>query len=118
MSRDIEDRLYLFSGRNIEVRRLALTMDQVREYDPPPNPAKETDARFAKYADEHGDESWELDALEPTVLASLVRDEVVDNLRDETQWEEAVKREEEARKDLTACSEQWGRVTKFLRKQK
>ena len=60
----------------LDVRRLALTWDQVQQYSPPPNPAKSTDARYRKYAEEHGDESWELDALEPTVLGQLVRDEI------------------------------------------
>lgn len=73
MTRDIQDRLFMF-GCRLELQRLALNMDQVREYDPPPNPAKETDSRFAGYIREYGDESWELDALEPQVLAQLVRD--------------------------------------------
>ena len=52
----------------LEVRRLALTWRQVRQYSPPPNPAKSTGARYRRYMQEFGDESWELDALEPTVL--------------------------------------------------
>lgn len=78
MSRDLEERLTLFSRNrvNIDFRRLALNMDQVEEQQPPPNPAKTTDARFAKYQEQFGDESWELDALTPEYLASLVADEV------------------------------------------
>lgn len=52
--------------------RIALTMDQVEEYDPPPNPAKSTDARFESYLRTYGDESWELDALDPSVLDNLI----------------------------------------------
>lgn len=73
MSRDIQDRLCLFTGREIEFERLALNMNQVEEYDPPPNPAKVTDSRAKGYIAEFGDESWELDALEPSVLEELVR---------------------------------------------
>jgi hypothetical protein len=42
----------------LDVRRLALTWGQVQQYSPPPNPAKSTDARYRKYAEEFSDESW------------------------------------------------------------
>lgn len=74
--------------KGIEVRRMALTMDQVEEYDPPPNPAKDTDSRFAKYCDEYGvTESWELDALDPPVIVELIEREV-DEIRDHDKWTE------------------------------
>lgn len=63
MTRDNEDRLSQFAGMLVEVRRIALNMDQVELYNPPPNPAKLTDCRATKYIEEYGDESWELDAL-------------------------------------------------------
>lgn len=59
-----------------ELKRIALNMDQVEEYDPPPNPAKQTDARFENYLRVHGDESWELDALDPSVLDALITEEI------------------------------------------
>jgi len=71
MTRDVQDRLAIFGAR-VEVHRVALSMAQVEKYDPPENPAKQTDSRFAAYAAEHGDSSWELDALAPDVLAKLV----------------------------------------------
>jgi hypothetical protein len=75
------------SGSLLEVRRLALTMDQIEEYEPPPNPAKATDARFEAYAAEYGDESWELDALDPSVIVDLIQTEV-DEIRDADLWAE------------------------------
>jgi hypothetical protein len=58
MTRDIRDRLQIFVGEEVELRRLALNMDQVQQYQPPPNPAKDTDARWAGYVEprEHADE--------------------------------------------------------------
>jgi hypothetical protein len=73
MTRDIQERLSLYSGDDIEVRRIALTMDQVRELDPPPNPTKMTDSRAEEYMTEYGDQSWELDALEPSYIDNIVR---------------------------------------------
>lgn len=103
MTRDIRDRLGLFVGRPVDVRRIALTMDQVEAYNPPPNPAKQTDSRFQSYVDQYGDESWELDALEPTVLVELIRD----NLReviDRDRWEDAVLEQEQDRAELDAIA--------------
>ncbi len=75
MSRDIEERIAAFMAHHgynrnwFEFTRIALNMDQIQQYNPPPNPAKSTDSRFQGYMDIHGDESWELDALEPQVLS-------------------------------------------------
>jgi hypothetical protein len=44
----------------------------VKQYNPPPNPAKLTDSRAAAYVERHGDSSWEVDALPPDVLAGLI----------------------------------------------
>jgi hypothetical protein len=76
MTRDNQERLELFSGGEIIVKRLALNMDQIRKYDPPPNPAKITDTRAAEYIAQYGGESWELDALEPRVIEKLIEDNI------------------------------------------
>lgn len=75
MTRDIQDRLNLF-GANVQVKRVALTMEQIEAYNPPPNPAKITDSRAKDYIEKYGNESWELDALEPQVIIDLIRDEI------------------------------------------
>jgi hypothetical protein len=113
MTRDIQDRLALFAGRNIEVRRLALNMDQIDQYDPPPNPAKETDSRFVGYQALHGDESWELDALEPTVLAALVRDEI-DTVLEKDAWNAALEQETQEKALLQVTSDQWDDVSEYV----
>jgi hypothetical protein len=73
MVRDVTDRLKMF-GCELEVEKLALTMAQVKQYNPPPNPAKMSDSRAQGYVAEHGNESWEVDALPPQVLAQIIRD--------------------------------------------
>lgn len=96
MTRDVRDRLDLltFMSGSIDVERIALTMDQVDEYTPPPNPAKVTDSRFAGYMAKYGGDSWELDALEPQVIEALIRDHI-DEYRDVDDWEEKVLTERE-----------------------
>lgn len=78
MSRDLEERLRLFSRDRIDInfRRIALNMKQVKEQNPPPNPAKTTDSRYAEYRAEYGELSWELDALSPEYLHKLVEDNI------------------------------------------
>lgn len=51
-----------------EIKAIALTKDQIRKYNPPPNPAKLTDSRSDGYIKLHGRQSWEVDALPPEVL--------------------------------------------------
>ena len=80
------DRFNLFDALPI-VKRIALNLDQVEQYNPPPNPAKKTDSRWKKYVDEYGiTDSWELDALEPQVLVDLITDEV-ESLVDGDLWQ-------------------------------
>ncbi len=104
MSRDIEDRLQLFMG-GVEFTRIALNMNQVEKYNPPPNPAKTTDSRARDYIAMHGHESWELDALDPKVLARLIEKTVL-NYRDEDKWEAARSLELTHRETLSEAAEQ------------
>jgi len=115
MTRDIIDRLTLFSNSAIELQRIALNMDQVEQYNPPPNPAKITDSRASAYIAEYGDESWELDALEPTVIADLIRD-AVGVVMDQDAWETAVLDEQRAIKLLERAVIDWDFVERSLEK--
>jgi hypothetical protein len=107
MTRDVDDRLTLFTGGYmLEVKRLALNFDQVEVLKPPENPAKETDARFAAYTARFGPSSWELDAIEPRTLAGLVTT-AVEGLRDPVLWAEAVEREKAMRAELEAFARRY-----------
>jgi hypothetical protein len=93
MVRDIQDRLDTFSrGAGITVKKIALTMDQIEEYDPPPNPTKLTDSRAKKYIQEHGRESWEVDALDPATLQELIAN-AIEGVLDSDMMEAIKKRE-------------------------
>ena len=72
MSRDIQDRLNTF-GSLCSVERVALSMAQIRALRPPPSPAKITDSRAAEYIKRFGTDSWELDALPPEAVASVIQ---------------------------------------------
>lgn len=57
---------------DVYVEKLALTMAQVEEYDPPPNPAKLSDSRAKAYIEKYGTSSWEVDALPPKELRKII----------------------------------------------
>jgi hypothetical protein len=109
MTRDIRDRLELFAPGTVDVRRIALNMDQVKQYNPPPNPGKETDTRFNGYRAEFGDESWELDALEPAVLVELIQ-KSIKSVMDEDLYEQAKEHQEEERKELETIAMNYDRA--------
>ena len=100
MTRDIRERLAMF-GASIDVKRIALNMPQIEEYNPPPNPAKETDTRAAGYIAEYGNSSWELDALEPRALDALITAAIKSNL-DQKKYSRAIKKQETEKKSIVA----------------
>ncbi len=112
MTRDIQERLEMF-GADVYVKRVALTMNQVTTYNPPPNPAKITDSRCGKYIDQYGEESWELDALEPQMLKKLITNEVT-ALRDDAIYQAICDREEAEKRELQTVADEYQKVISFL----
>jgi hypothetical protein len=113
MTRDIRDRMEMFMG-GIKLDRLALNMDQIEHYHPPPNPAKTTDSRYAGYIAEFGEESWELDALEPSVIAALIR-VAVGRLIDVPTWKKRTAKTDRERSQLEKMAGQWNKITSRLK---
>jgi hypothetical protein len=119
MTRDITERLIMFSGLKswiefsgyevgevIQIHRLALNYDQVEQWDPPENPAKETDSRYKVYEEEFGTSSWELDAVEPRTLADLVR-EGIEDLIEQDKWDEVMEEEKRMRDELQSFADEY-----------
>lgn len=65
-------------GLDFKVVPIALTRAQIDQYQPPPNPAKMSDPRAMKFVDEHGDTSWEVDALPPEILDQILTNAIND----------------------------------------
>lgn len=112
MSRDITERLELF-GAHPEFKRLALNMDQIELYNPPPNPAKLSDSRAKGYISNYGRSSWELDALKPETLDDLINDNVSPYI-DYTLPADTEERETEDQNLLEQVSDRWHEVKRFL----
>lgn len=119
MSRDIEERLRLFmheEGEVLEFKRIGLTMNQVREYNPPENPAKATDARFAQYVRDYGESCWELDALEPTVISELIAEHVLD-LRNHDLHQKMERKQATQREHIKDVGKHWDKALEAATKE-
>lgn len=112
MTRDIQERLNMF-GADVYVKRVALTMNQIDQYNPPPNPAKLSDSRCHAYMEQFGDESWELDALEPSVITNLIRNEVT-AFRDDVIYQEVCDREHREKEELQMLVDNHDETVRFL----
>jgi hypothetical protein len=119
MSRDIEARFRTFlAGDDYDpdqfvLRRIALNMDQVRQYNPPPNTAKQTSSRYSGYVEQFGKTCWELDALDPPTIDALIRAEVT-AIRDHGLWAEAVAKENAGRDLLRHAAVRWPEIVNYL----
>lgn len=103
MVRDISERLDTF-GATVEIIKVGLTMEQITQYNPPPNPAKMTDPRANNYVAEHGSSSWELDALPPNVLVQLLSSAIEERL-DMAKYEAVIAIEDTEKEQLRELAE-------------
>lgn len=65
---------------SFSVEPIALTMEQIKRFNPPKNPAKLTDPRAKWYVKEFGFNSWEVDALDPKTLNRLLSNSIEENI--------------------------------------
>ena len=84
--------LYIRDLELFQVLPVGLTMQQIKQYNPPHNPAKITDPRAKNYISQFGPISWEVDALTPDVMMSIV-DGAINNLLDKSVYKLQLKRE-------------------------
>lgn len=73
-------RMFIKEHELFEVIPVGLTMEQIKLYKPPHNPAKITDPRANGYIKKYGPVSWEVDALRPEIMVTIVKDAIEDNL--------------------------------------
>lgn len=102
MIQDIKKRIEEFSvgdDMDFTIQPIALTRQQIRTYNPPPNPAKMTDPRAAKFVDAHGFSSWEVDALKPEVLHRTLEEAIINEI-DMEQYQSVVELEQEGKDKL------------------
>jgi hypothetical protein len=95
----------------VNVKRIALTFDQVQKYQPPENMLNRnkkgefTDPRSKDYVALYGNRSWECDALKPDVLDKIIREEI-ETLIDMDIFRSRTNLEDEGRNTLENIADQ------------
>lgn len=111
IERDLERRLLRSGAINIKLKRVALTLEQIQQFQLPPLPAKTSDTRLARFmADTGGSDVVELDALPPDVLEDLVKTAILSHI-DTDKWnvrvQQTLAEKERLRQKLEALQLQW-----------
>jgi hypothetical protein len=103
IQRDLETRLKAYGGQNFTVTRIALTKEQIAQYNLPPRPEDiatleklKRDPRTKTYGMEY---AAELDALEPTTLQEIIRQAIQSQI-DQQKWNETIQQIKEERQKL------------------
>jgi hypothetical protein len=111
LERDVQAKLDTFGAAGLyELKRVAVTCDetcQADEIELHSNPAKESDKRWPGYiAAGHTDQAWEVESIEPTVLAARVREAILAEV-DVDQWQTDVDQQESDRGRISALADDW-----------
>jgi hypothetical protein len=83
---------------DLQVKRLALTSDQVERFRLPSIKLKPRSQKYAEYFARFGNNAWELDALEPEFIPTLIKNEL-ESTMDMNLWADNRRRLEEFRRE-------------------
>jgi hypothetical protein len=83
--RDLPQRLAEYGGDHVNLRRIALTLDQTNGLPSFPASDKRKDPRYKWFAENHGWRCWEIDAMDPRDLRECA-EEAISELIEPTVW--------------------------------
>lgn len=115
MTEDHRTRLAKYGGGvDVDVRRVLLNWDQIKEFNPPPAFAKPKDSRTEAYIEMFGTEDcWEMEAMEPRTIARVI-EEVIKSLLDVDLYLAQLKKERRGKAYLRAIEDRWNEVAEFI----
>jgi hypothetical protein len=96
---DIPARLKEYGGDHVELKRIALTVEQTGPLQSFSVEAKRKDPRYKWFKTNYGDQCWELDAMDPRQLRDLVEAEI-NALIDPVLWERQEAMQERDRRSI------------------
>lgn len=102
-------------GADFQFERIALNMEQIERFKPPANPVKETDSRAGKYCRLFGDKCWELDALSPQDLDSIVEQAIIECIDDMDDFEARRAEDEAGREQLGLVGENFDKALRYVK---
>ena len=101
---DLPNRFSKYDGDHVKLKRVALTSDQVRNL--PSFPAKRKDPRYRWYVEHYGRTCWELDALDPNDLRTIVERAIVKEI-DQVAWKRCRIVEKAEKESLRTVLDNW-----------
>lgn len=105
--KDLPHRFWKYGG-SVNIRRIALTEDDVHRGDLPHFDAstKKGDPRYSWYACNYGNRAWELDAMPSNLLRDRVEEWIVGKI-DTAKWEHAMMIEKAETRSMQAFHNAW-----------
>jgi hypothetical protein len=103
---DLPQRLEQYDGDHVEVRRIALTREQLRDLPSFPAADKVKDTRYKWFVANYGDTCWELDAMDPRVLRECV-EAAIKELIEPVAWARCDHQNKEERENMRFFVERW-----------
>jgi hypothetical protein len=109
--RDLPERLDKYGGFHVEVRRIALTRQQLTGLPSFSATEKRKDPRFKWFTENFGRRCWEIDALDPNILRACV-EEKIKGLLDREEWDRCATVNATERESLVGFLRSWAKVAK------
>lgn len=108
LAADIEDKLYQFCGGvEIDVERIALSLEQVQDLDLTTHPLKTGDTRAKGFIEQFGvNFAAELEAIPPNLLRQYVRDSILKNVDDMEAFKAVTQKQRLQRNQITEALEE------------
>jgi hypothetical protein len=106
---DLPKRIKEYNGDHITLKRIALTADQTGTLPSFSVETKTRDTRYKWFKQNFGDSCWELDAMDPRELRSLVETEIT-ALIDRRLWDQQEQKEAREKKSIEVLLRWWANV--------
>lgn len=103
-------RIQEYGSGDFVMERLAISKDDITEFNLPPLPVKSSDPRASQFVRTHGNECVELDALPPTELRRRIQETVEQHIDDEL-WEAAKEIEKKEKSRIQDSMNQFSSMT-------
>ena len=101
-------------GADVTFERIALNIEQIRRFNPPPNPVKKSDRRAKGYRQLYGDDCWELDALPPEALNEIIETAIINCIDDMGVFERRRTEDLEGRERLRLVGDHFDEVCRHV----
>jgi hypothetical protein len=103
---DLPRRVEKYGGHHVSVKRIAITQSDTIGLPSFPAKDKDKDTRYEWFAKNHGDQCWELDAMDPNKLRKRVEEQIV-ALIEPTSWNRCAVVNKAEQDSLRAVLSQW-----------